>query len=115
MAKQPTERPIADRIDDLPTPAESLELFGHGATLTHLCNRYASGKMHHAWLLGGPRGIGKATLAFRFAAHIFRNPDPALAPDIYEIPTPNDVMESRVAGGGHPNLLHLTRPLGRKG
>ena len=35
--------------------------------------------MHHAWLLGGPKGIGKATLAYRFARFAFAHPDPRAA------------------------------------
>lgn len=99
-----------DRIDDLPDPIENTALVGHEDTLETLCQLYASQRMHHAWLVNGPRGIGKATMAARFATHLFRHPDPGAAPHGYEKPDPDDPVESRVARGGHPNLLHLRRP-----
>ena len=37
--------------------------------------------MHHAWLIGGPKGIGKATLAYRFARFVLAHPDPS-APEV---------------------------------
>lgn len=110
MATNISTRIVADRIEELPVPAETMELIGHEDDLDIFCARYASGNFHHAWLLTGPKGIGKATLAFRLAGYILRNPDPVMAPDSYDRPDSSDVMESRVAGGGHPNILHLTRP-----
>src|SRR5260370_11361017 len=42
-------------------------LLGHEAAEKTMLAAYRSGRLHHAWLLAGPRGIGKATLARRFA------------------------------------------------
>jgi len=103
-----------DSIEGLPDPQENLHLVGHEATLDILARHYASGRMHHAWLLGGPGGIGKATLVCRFAGHVFRNPDPNIAPDQYVRPPASDAVEGRVAAGGHTNLLHLRRPWDHK-
>ena len=99
-----------DRLDGLPDPIENTNLVGHEKALDTLSRLYAAGRMHHAWLITGPRGIGKATMAARFAAHLFRHPDPSAAPQTFEKPAPGDPVESRVARGGHPNLLHLRRP-----
>ena len=44
-----------------------------------LLNAYRSGKLAHAWLIGGPEGVGKATLAWRFARFILAQPDPTAA------------------------------------
>ena len=55
-------------------------LCGHEAVERRLLAAYRSGKMHHAWLLTGPKGIGKATLAYRLARYILRYPDHASAP-----------------------------------
>jgi DNA polymerase-3 subunit delta' len=100
-----------DRLEGIPDPGETPRLFGHDGVLDMLASRHAGGRMHHAWLLSGPSGIGKATLALRFAGHVFRHPDPASAPKTYLAPQSGDAVESRVARGGHPNLLHLRRPL----
>ncbi len=37
---------------------------------------YRSGRLAHAWLIGGPKGIGKATLAWRMARFVLAHPDP---------------------------------------
>ena len=99
-----------DRVEGLPDPVENRHLVGHRETLDFLAARHKSGRMHHAWLLSGPRGIGKATLACRFAGHLFRYPDPEHAPERYQPPGKDDSVEAKVAAGGYPNLLHLRRP-----
>src|SRR5581483_7060362 len=48
-------------------PRESPSLVGQEAAETALEAAAAAGRLAHAWLLAGPRGVGKATLAFRFA------------------------------------------------
>ena len=56
-----------DRLDGFSTPREVDRLFGHDAAIASSTTHLHSGRMHHAWLLVGPEGIGKATLAYRFA------------------------------------------------
>ena len=53
----------------------------YAAAEEFLARSYRSGKGHHAMLFEGPEGIGKATLAFRFANHVLSHPDPASAPE----------------------------------
>ncbi len=72
MARAPAmaeieELPEADRLEGFPHPRETKELYGHAGAERMLAEALASGRMHHAWLLTGPQGIGKATLAYRFA------------------------------------------------
>src|SRR4029450_2962970 len=52
---------------DWPPPWRSERLLGHEAAEKTMLAAPASGRLHHAWLMAGPRGIGKATLAWRFA------------------------------------------------
>jgi DNA polymerase-3 subunit delta' len=53
--------------------------------------------MHHAILIEGPQGIGKATLAYRFARHMLAHPDPHLAPPIrLHDPDPDDPLPGRL-------------------
>ena len=56
-----------DRLEGFSSPREVDRLFGHEAALNEFTDALASGRMHHAWLMVGPEGIGKATLAYRFA------------------------------------------------
>ena len=58
----------ADELGDaLPPPRENALLFGHEAAEAALLDAALSGRLPHAWLISGPSGVGKATLAFRFA------------------------------------------------
>jgi len=102
-----------------PHPRETAELRGQEAAEAVLLRAQASGRLPHAWLLSGPRGVGKATLAFRFARFL-------LAPEAQggglfgEAPQSLDLPESdplfrRVAAGGHADLLTLERTRDDKG
>lgn len=59
--------PQSDRIDGAPHPRETVNLYGHGTAEQAFLDAHAEGRLHHAWLITGPRGIGKATLAWRMA------------------------------------------------
>ncbi|MCO6385635.1 DNA polymerase III subunit delta' [Aliihoeflea sp. 40Bstr573] len=104
-----------DSIPDVPEPVEHAELFGHVAEGDELARAYRGGKFHHALILSGPRGIGKATFAFRLAYHLFANPDPAQAPSILARPDTGSTLFRLMAQGAHPSLLHLTRPTADRG
>jgi DNA polymerase-3 subunit delta' len=115
MARAPKleeERPPADALEGVPLPRQTTLLVGHQAAEAALLDAYRSGRMHHAWILSGARGIGKATLAFRLARFVFAHPDPqapdvATAADLF-VP-PEHPVAHRVAAGAHGNLLHLRR------
>ncbi|PPJ40376.1 hypothetical protein, partial [Pseudoxanthomonas sp. KAs_5_3] len=59
-----------DTIDGVPSPSANPALFGHEVIRSFLAQAYQSGHMHHALLLEGPQGVGKATLAFHLAGHM---------------------------------------------
>ena len=93
-------------------------LFGHDDGEQALLQAYRSGRIPHAWLIGGPPGIGKATLAFRMARFVLANPDP-LAASVQtagnlEIPASHPVAEL-LRAQSHPDLLVLERTLGDTG
>ncbi|MBF0560836.1 MAG: DNA polymerase III subunit delta' [Alphaproteobacteria bacterium] len=52
------------------TPRDTQDLLGHEEAEQRLLDGWRSGRLAHAWLIGGPRGIGKATLAYRFARFV---------------------------------------------
>ena len=110
---QPIEVPHVDEIPGLPLPHQRSALTGHQATEAALLDAYRSERLHHAWILGGPKGIGKATLAFRFAAFVIANPErfsgAVKAARTMDLPDDHPVVR-QVRGGGHPNILHLRRP-----
>ena len=98
--------------DEILLPQKNPDLVGHGAAEATLLRALQSGRLPHAWLITGPRGIGKATLAFRFARFLLAGGG---APDLFGGPPetlaldPADPVFRRVAAGGHPDLRHLKR------
>lgn len=99
-----------DSLPDAPEPAENPHLFGHGDAIDLIAAAYRSGKLHHALLLTGPKGIGKATFAFHLAHHLLQHPRAADAPDAFVAPDPASSLSRQIASGAHPAVLHLTRP-----
>jgi DNA polymerase-3 subunit delta' len=99
-------------------PRETFALFGHAAAEQALLEEYRSGRIAHAWLIGGPAGIGKATLAYRMARFVLAHPDP-LVPAVQKatsLAVPSDgPVARRVAGRAHPDLLVLEREPDDKG
>jgi DNA polymerase III subunit delta' len=113
MSARKVEQEIA-----APHPRETTELFGHRGAETALLNSYRSGRIPHAWLIGGAPGIGKATLAYRMARFVlaYRNP---LLPAVERAERlsvdPSDPVARQVAAGSHGGLLTLERTLNERG
>ncbi len=70
--------------------------------------------MHHAILIEGAEGIGKATLAYRFAHHVLTHPDPLVAPDQIADPDLDDPVGRQISSGASHHVLHLARPVDEK-
>jgi DNA polymerase-3 subunit delta' len=71
--------PESDRLENAPHPRETMGFVGHAAAERAFLDAYRAGRMPHAWIIGGPEGIGKATLAWRVARFVLANPDPKSA------------------------------------
>ena len=97
---------------DLPHPRATYELEGHEASEEAFEDARRRGRLHHAWLLTGPEGVGKATFAYRAARRLLGAPHDArfglLGAD------PEDRVSRQVAARSHPDLLVLER-LGEDG
>jgi DNA polymerase III subunit delta' len=93
-------------------PRETAELFGHAEAEQALLASYKSGRVPHAWLIGGPPGIGKATLAYRFARFVLAHPDPA-ASEVQKASSlaldPASPVARRIAAQAQGDLLVLER------
>lgn len=89
-------------------PRQRYDLFGHDAAETDLATALSSGRMHHAWLITGPRGVGKATFAWRAARRIL---GAAAAPQSGPLGTsPSDPVCQLLEAGACADLLLLRRP-----
>ena len=100
-----------------PPPRENPDLIGHAHAEAALWSAYHGGRLGHAWLFAGQRGIGKATLAFRFARYLLTGPEPsahagARPPDLAV--APDDPVFRRVAGGAHADLITIERTANEK-
>ena len=102
--------PEADRLDGFPHPRETARLYGHEEAERVLARALASERIHHAWLLAGPEGIGKATLAYHFAAYALaeaKERDPQAA----SLALPETAPALRMVRAlSHPGLLLIRRP-----
>lgn len=102
--EDPVEEP--DRLEGFSSPREVDRLFGHDAALAEFGEALPSGRLHHAWLLVGPEGVGKATLAYRLAREVLARGEQGTpqAPITADHP-----VFRKMAGLGHPNLLLIRR------
>jgi DNA polymerase-3 subunit delta' len=88
-----------------PEPRTNPLLLGHAAAEATLAEAMRSGRMHHAWLITGPDGVGKATLAYRFARRLL-----AGMPSVNTLALdPGHPVFRRVAAGAHADLLTVER------
>jgi DNA polymerase-3 subunit delta' len=88
---------------------------GHEPVSDMFAESLASGRMHHAWLLTGPNGIGKASMARRAAACLLadRRGGATLfgdAPPSFDIDS-DDTGANLVFNGAHPDFLSITPAL----
>jgi len=125
MAKAPK----VEIEDDPLHPRRQADLLGHADSEGKLLAAWNSGRLPHAWLITGPRGIGKATLAYRFARFALAGgaggdgasagdslfgPAPAAENGSSLAISPDSTVFRRVAAGAHPDLLMVEKGIDPK-
>jgi DNA polymerase-3 subunit delta' len=97
-------------MTELPShPRETRDLFGQAGAEAAWQAALSSGRLHHAWLLTGPRGVGKATFAYRAAATLLSHPLIGTRPAPADGFRPLETVERMVAARAHPDLFALDR------
>ena len=84
-------------------------LFGHDQAVAAFRESHASDRLHHAWLISGPLGIGKALFADKAALRVLaEGAGPPIATLGLEVPDDHRIAKL-VAAGSHPDLMRLER------
>ncbi|MEX2219179.1 MAG: DNA polymerase III subunit [Phycisphaerales bacterium] len=123
MAKRPSPKPKAPREIELKPerkqpsiPASRAvrfgEVIGQERAIATLRDSVRAGRIHHAWILHGPPGVGKFTTALAFAGLIL---DPTSQPNLSGEIEPEAESPTRrlLAAGTHPDLRIVTKELAR--
>jgi DNA polymerase-3 subunit delta' len=112
--------------EDEPTtflaPRANPNLYGHEAAEAALLEAFAGGRLPHAWLFTGTRGIGKATLAYRFARFVLAQEKPGAGSGLFGATPPATSLAlkpdhpvfRRSAASGHADLLTVERTVDEK-
>lgn len=113
--------PEPDRIEGAPHPRETLTLIGQAQAEAAFLDALNTHRMHHAWLITGPRGVGKATLAWQLARVLLTEelgdggmfaPAPVVRHDLTV--DPELPVMRRIMAGSESRLLVLRRPYDEK-
>ncbi len=95
------DSPEPDRLGLAPHPRKTWELYGQSEAEETFRDAYRSGRPHHAWLLMGPKGIGKATLAWRIARFLITHANSAASLSSANAPLSLEPI------AGHPALRRI--------
>ena len=123
MSRKDEALPRFDQIEGAPHPSLSGQLFGQDQAQQELLAAFNSQRMHHGWLVKGPKGIGKASLIWKFAKFLRASPaskdtlglfgdvpDVALSMEI----DPEHPVSRRVAAQSEPGIFSITRGFDEK-
>ena len=109
-----------DQVPGAPHPRETETIYGQSDAAAGFLEAFQTGRLHHAWLITGPRGTGKATLAYQIARFLlaqseddgglFDAPPP---PTSLAVP-PDHPVAVRMAAKSEPGLRVVTRSVNEK-
>ena len=110
--------PESDRVKGAPHPRKTEMLFGQGEAVASFLEAYNQKRLHHSWLITGPKGIGKATLAWNIARFLLASDGSAgmidgPVADNLHIPHDNPVFR-RAASLAEPGIFLCRRPWDEK-
>lgn len=103
----------SDRIEGFAHPRETQILIGQEVALARAARAIRGGKPPQGWLISGPPGVGKATLAYRIARYLLTYSARDSGAEDLSVPA-GDPNSIQVAAGSHPGLLTLKRGINEK-
>lgn len=90
-------------------------MIGHGDPEKAFLDAWQAGRLHHAWLLAGPQGMGKGGFAERVARFLVTHGRSGDGSAI-DLDDPGDTAAGKlVEAGNHPEIIHLSRQVKDKG
>jgi DNA polymerase-3 subunit delta' len=106
-----------DQIEGAPHPRDTPLLFGQAEAEAAFLAAFATGRLHHGWLLTGPKGVGKATLAWRIARFLLTQPPQQEDDGLFGAPPaptslavdPDHPVARRIQAGAEGGLKSITR------
>lgn len=101
-----SDLPQPDALEGAPHPRETARLFGQDRAAAQFIAALQAGRLHSGWILSGPRGIGKATLAYRIASVLL---DPPAGGDGTLDPDQSGAGWRQIQAEAHPRLFVLKR------
>jgi DNA polymerase-3 subunit delta' len=108
----------SDQLAGAQHPRHTYTLHGHDVAQSDFLTAYNSDRLHHAWMITGPKGIGKATLAWRIARFLLSQPEKggmfdAAPPTTLDV-SPDNPVSRRIDAMGEPGLYLARRPWDEK-
>lgn len=103
------ERPESDRVPGAPHPRHAESVIGHQDSIAHFLTAARSGRLHHGWLITGPRGTGKATLAWALSRWLLSE-----QPDLDLDASLHSPIARRISALSEPRLQLIRRPVDEK-
>src|SRR5690606_16332159 len=112
--------PVSRKKDEAalaPHPRLTSDLIGQAEAEKQLIRAVESGRLPHAWLISGPRGIGKATLAYRFTRYLLSKAKEGQGNPLFSPASPQETLavsmdhpvSRQIAAGSHPDVFVLER------
>lgn len=103
---------VVEDYDRILQPRAAQELIGADKLQRVFLDAIGHGKLHHAWLIGGPDSCGKATFAYQIAKFLlsYQMEAGAFALTALDLSVPADSRASaKISAGSHSDLLLLSR------
>ncbi|MEP2533865.1 DNA polymerase III subunit delta' [Shimia sp.] len=115
------DAPEPDRVPGAPHPRDTVQIFGQDAATQDFLQALNADRLHHGWLITGPLGVGKATLAWAMARFLLATSEEADGglfgrPPQYDSlhVDPEHPVARRIAARSEPGLFSITRSVNEK-